>query len=81
MDRMFIGWDGLLRVLATFVLDSLCMYSFSGALTSVFTAENTRFNGMRLGASQNETWGKIPHHTRIICNGSRDKKTKLVLVV
>ena len=35
MDMTFVGWDGFSRVVATFVFDSWCMYSFSGALTSV----------------------------------------------
>jgi len=35
MEMMFVGWDGFSRVVATFVFDSWCMYSFSGALTSV----------------------------------------------
>jgi len=36
MDIMFVGWDGFSQVVMTFVFDSWCMYSFSGALTSVF---------------------------------------------
>jgi len=35
MDTTFVAWDGFSRVIATFVFDSRCMYSFSGALTSV----------------------------------------------
>jgi len=36
MDTTFVGWDGFSRLVATFVFNSRRMYSFSGALTSVF---------------------------------------------
>jgi len=36
MDTTLVGWDGFSQVVVTFVFNSRGMYSFSGALTSVF---------------------------------------------